>query len=54
MSLSDDQKRAKDNLLLPHMEMIQRGNYDDEDDDNDEIGELGFDDEQDSDEDVDV
>lgn len=51
MGVSKEQQVAKDNLLLPHMELIQQ--YNTEDDDYEEQV-LGVDDEQDEDEDVDV
>ena len=47
MGVSKEQQVAKDNLLLPHMELIQQ--YNTEDDDYEEQV-LGVDDEQDEDE----
>lgn len=50
MGLSESQKQQKDNVLLPHIELIKH--YEESDEEEDQI--LGVDDEQDEDEDVDV
>jgi len=51
MGLTDQQRKMKDQVLLPHMELIKHYEDDDEEE-QEEI--LGVDDEQDEDEDVDV